>query len=153
MIICTVKPYYTDPLKAAWMAQEFGVFFLLDEFVCTKEKYIPKTDGSNGYITECEEWIQCKTKDSMVIIDSNLDKFIIHPDSLRIFEPQKGDLLSTNGEPRTKYLTFINKESCDIFLADGEEYHQGIREYNSYEYITEIILRDGKHFFMPEEEC
>lgn len=63
------KLYYTDPLKAAWMAREFGVKFEQDNF-------------SQG-----RDWLCGST------LYHGDAPYFIHPDSLSIFEPMEGDLV------------------------------------------------------------
>ena len=61
-----------------------------------------------------------------------LDDFYIHPDSYGIFEPKEGDWRAS-------------KDLTEIY------YHKGELDKDAYPKCTEIIMRDGKHFFMPKE--
>lgn len=65
-----MKPYFTDALAAAWMAKYFGVKFL----------------GNNPLVGN--DWAKNK------VLYYEAEKYYIHPDSLPIFEPQEGDVVS-----------------------------------------------------------
>lgn len=73
--------HYTDPLKAEWMAREFGV----------KMYATANNTPINGHVDDvylCE----------IFVCDTTI--YHIHPDSLHIFEPMEGDLaLSPSGAP------------------------------------------------------
>lgn len=121
------KLYYTDPLKAAYMAREFGVE------MCAAVK-----DELCGYIYSYNyggDWLSI-ILDSKGIRDSAWAKpenFHVLPEFHHIFEPQQGDI--------------------DSF---GAEYSRGVWFYGDYEQVydyAKIIMRNGKHFFMPEVEA
>jgi len=97
------KLYYDNPIKAAYMAREFSVRFV-------------DTNGIEVFLTP------------FIDIEDIRPKFI-HPDSLDIFEPKEGDLLTgKNGK-------------AVMFFDDRHESND-----------RQIILCDNKHFFMPKEE-
>ena len=119
-----MKLYYTDPLASAYMAREFGVEFLKDG-LCDEE-------------TQCYWKIHVNTKFynnavQLMLLDKHKIRFIIHPDSLHIFEPMNGDLVVNYTVDENLYYEW---DSRSIF-EDGEE----------------IIQRNGKAFFMPESEA
>lgn len=116
-----MRYYYNDRIKAAYMAREFGVKFINDL-------------DDDGFVEDH---------------GFGKDKYYIHPDCYEIFKPQVGDLLRMDNTPRTTYVTFIDDWDGEMFLADGEDYLEDIREYHGYEWITAIIQRQGKAFFEP----
>ena len=65
--------YYTDPLAAAWMAQKFGMRFLINGSEFTQEI---AREPSN---------------------DWGMANLYIHPGSLALLEPQVDDLVTVNG--------------------------------------------------------
>ncbi len=67
------KYFYTDPLKAAWMAREYGMEFISS---CTGDNI----DWANDF---CEVSPQ----------GWNCSKFYIHPDSLHILGPKVDDIM------------------------------------------------------------
>ena len=112
------KLHYTDPLKSAYMAREFGVEF----------------EGS----------------ESIRITDTILGKIVspivyhIHPNSLHIFEPIEGDVVSVVEDGTTTHYGILNEDK-HIFVSGG-----GLSP-NEYDDLK-IIKRNGKHFFMAEGE-
>jgi len=111
------KRYYDDALQAAWMAREFGVRI-------TTENGLDVANVAVGMAS--------RLNDSFVYHDP---PYHIHPDSLRLFEPIEGDLVTSWSFPdgiRSK--SGIQKS----LISKGRE--------------VKIIQRNGKAFFMPEEE-
>lgn len=145
------KYYYTDPLKAAWMAREFGVKIYA---------YINVIGGNNCRIGD----VDCKIhkeidEDPIMYLNPNdcfknprtlpyagwqhaVDKWYIHPDSLHILEPKVGDMCTNcDGEPAIVVPDSKLRRVGQIFLREALEWVG--KE-------AEIIQRDGKAFFMPE---
>lgn len=123
MIMEAKKLYYTDPLKAAWMAREFGVVFISS---CTDDTL----DWENDF---CEVSPQ----------GWNCSKLYIHPDSLSIFEPMEGDV----GESEDGQLVEFRKgEWVQIDGHDLAQYHPPVGKIS-------IIRRDKKSFEAPEEQA
>lgn len=128
--------YYDCPLKAAYMAKEFGV-----RLVC-----YPTKDQAAEYGTE-KPWDWGSTcdvdgnpeiemlSDALKYLDDITDKIYIHPDSMDMFKPKCGDMCSASlpGDPILHTFPWPREDKI------GYELH-------------EIIKRDNKHFFMPEEE-
>lgn len=126
------KLYYKDPLKAAYMAREFGVQILIEN-----EKY-EEDNGQDPYKYIADWYIICEQKKFYK------DEGNIHPDSYDIFKPKGGDIGIGIGEYNYIYCyeddnTGWGTEDCSpqLFAKDDK---------------IEKILRDGKHFFMPEIE-
>jgi hypothetical protein len=91
----TKRFFYTDPLAAAWQAKHFGMYFLADRRSRRMTRAVLRIAGStNG-------------------------QFYIHPDSLRMLEPQVGDVYynSCNGsyhEVTEKGPPKLIEGSCEI---------------------------------------
>ena len=140
------KLYYTDPLAAAYMAREYAVKF---------QVLAPKGDGF-GWYDFAPDWKPFAMQDS---------KFYVHPDSLSVFEPQVGDLI-TDYE-RVSITDKADKEFPNKFcitktdeLFDLTCLYQFILTEENYDNAwscnhwggQKIIQRDGKPFFWPESE-
>ena len=167
------KYFYTDPLKAAWMAREFGVKIYA---------YINVIGGNNCRIGD----VDCKIhkeidEDPIMYLNPSdcfqnprtlpyagwqhaVDKWHIHTDSLHILETKEGDfvlLIFTGGI--YLHCTLI-KENVGIYshqdnLANDIKYPgknfplESLQEGSMWDRPSiEIIKRDGKAFFMPEVE-
>lgn len=100
-----MKYYYKDPLAAAWMAKHHGIKF----------------DNGDSLKSACE----------VAEMDENPIPFIIHPDSLHLLEPQKGDLCS------------FDFRGDEFYIYDGYEFGNLIKK---------IIQRNGIAFHWPEVE-
>jgi hypothetical protein len=80
------KLYYTDPLKAAMMARDFGVKYTAGRPVYDKYE---QEDYYNFFEHECDGYPECPTRE--YIRPQGLTKWHIHPDSYHIFELKEGD--------------------------------------------------------------
>lgn len=120
------KYFYTDPLAAAWMVKNFGmklqsinngpVQFSMDE-----ESEIPKYE----MIGEMEDKYGWEV----------INKAYIHPDSVHLLEPQKGDRLLWRGYGRTEWKY---EEAYTHTTMKGWEFL--------------ILQRNDKAFMWPESE-
>jgi len=118
------KLYYTDPLKAAYMAREFGVKLLFIEHY-----------GDDKWETEITWEGIIKTAARYGIGTYELSRLYVHPDSLDIFKPKEGDLVT------------IRK---DDFGATPFVFRGDLSDWDTFE--RHVLFRDKKHFFMPEDE-
>ena len=98
--------YFTDPIKALYMMQEFGVKISREDIFS----------------------ILCAIRDNRVDL-----KFYVTKESESIFEPIKGDKMWINLEKAGEKIYTFSK---------GALYWRNAK----------IIMRNGKHFFMPEVE-
>lgn len=122
--------YYIDPLKAAWMAREFGVEFFWE---------LSRMDGLKL-----------------------IDRYVVHPDSLHIFEPMEGDVVfmtalgggfgvglynvCLDGEDiYDNHICISNIKSKDSVMESGDMWGSL--------FLGEIVQRNNKAFFMPETEA
>lgn len=126
--------HYTDPLQAAFMARDYGVKFT-------------------------SQMLFQRIRRGEILSVSDGEKYIVAPESEHIFQPQVGDV-----------VTFKTDDGCLCVDAVEQVYFQGDE---SYPYVgngdtviqlcashpdwihaadTKIIQRNGKAFFMPEEE-
>lgn len=109
----TRRFFYTDPLAAAWMAKHFGM-----EFTAPVTGRIEPSDVGTAMFA----------------------RGYVHPESLHLLEPRKGDLV----------------EGCDPF---GPHHQSGIFQIEVSHLarldLTEanrILQRDGRPFHWPESE-
>lgn len=105
------RAYYDDPLKAAYMAKYFGMWF-------TRESY---------HITLCD------ILDS--IYEADPAPCYIHPDSLHLLEPKNGDVIIINNGYHTPYaanyrLAPETRRSTikRIIERDGKTFHWPVFE-------------------------
>ena len=123
--------YYDDPLAAAYMCQNHHVAFLKGTIY----------DDVKG--VAARPTITATTAafmSSRVVLDTHDNpnhKYIIHPDSLHIFEPQEGDVVQVWSSPSKAHYSVKYKRLTT--KAVGEN-------------ISAIIQRNGKPFFMPKEQ-
>ncbi len=142
-----MKYYYTDPLKAAWMAKEFKLNFQIPHLY-KDEDYgmlnvmalqVDASDDETAHYIEAER----NNGDSFVFEgcdeeDRYSGKYYIHPDYHDLLKPQAGDLLQNGGGGIIEVM------------SDGTLFNVlGIYKDTD----VEIIQRDGKAFFMPEVEA
>jgi len=139
----TRQYHYDCPLRAAYMAKEFGVNLGIDEV------RDPETNNLVDYTLE--------------IIDSDLHwkdctKFTIHPDSLHIFEPRVGDLCKINvnddiaSEVSHDFCLWRDSEGGGCYSFPLKIHNKdGKLEFRDFVYRDLIIVqRNNKPFFMPE---
>lgn len=122
---CKMKYFYTDSLKAAWMARVFEVPILVENL-----KYEPH-NGTDPY-----KW---STNTTGIIDWWHEGK--INPDYYHLFKPEVGDVIIDNhGEPRL--ITEVRNDEVIWYSEESFDWC----------YITnvQIIQRNGKAFFMPE---
>lgn len=133
-----LKMYYTDQIAAAYMAREFGVKF----------------EESISFLTAQGWQDQLRDLHPEKLMDDDfapsLGRYYIHPDSLPIFEPMVGDLVTAKND-FVQYVAFVEKEG----LAKCN-YHQPmviLKQDGQCPFkVTSIIQREGKPFFWPEVE-
>lgn len=152
--------YYTCPIKASYMAKEFGVRIYLD--IAKKSgksissiqypievpnlgtnrfqlKIFAKTDGSNE---NDFEWEDTGEQEYLTYTDAE-DKLYVAPESENIFELEQGDI----GIERNLHST----ETC-YFGGKYWAYQNEELQTKPHQQRVKIIYRDGKEFFMPEVE-
>ncbi len=112
------KYYYDDPLAAAYMAREFSVVY--------------------HYSHRTYNWSDI----NWLLLIENQEEFIIHPDSLHIFDPKEGDLVN--------FITKIGYVDHCGQIAQNE--WNEVVCYNIKTDDYKIIQRDGKSFFWPKIE-
>jgi hypothetical protein len=118
--------YYTDPLKAAWMAREHG-FDL----------------RTNNCRSPLPLWIFGRW------IENKWDKkAVVAPESLPLLEPMEGDLASFGASVFGWKIAVVAKETNFPQTAISLEYAKQLHKEGK----IEIIQRNGKAFFTPESE-
>lgn len=144
--------FFDCPIKAAYMAKEFGVEICLDipkyagKSISSIEykieipnlginkfvpKILPKTDGSNEYETN---WEDTGKQDYLSFPRSN-EKFYVAPESEAIFEPKEEDITIHKNGISAGYFSKEYGNWCRINARK-----------------LEIIMRDGKQFFAANRE-
>ena len=124
-----MKKYYDDPLIAAYMCREFGVK------VC-----LLNTESPDPLFSLSDLAYAIKVQSMGVVIKEN---YYIHPDSLHIFEPQVGDLITQDGDSFCHKVVSVGDNEQPVCFYTGVLYEP---------YWSDIIQRNGKHFFMPMDE-
>lgn len=131
------RHFYTDPLAAAWMAKHFGMKFNHPE----SDKFAPigTSDAVDAFINGQQE-------------DG---RFMVHPDSLHLLEPQKDDLLHIVRGFCSHFkvvadVAKANRKNVSGVWAGGEHWDITTKEPL---HDWEIIQRNGKAFHWPESEA
>ena len=145
------KLFYTDPLKAAYMAREFGV-----TITAPVQNIMGELEQSeHGIPMWCWGRIieqRAKILPLRAAKESLHHRYIVKSDSDHIFEPKEGDVLKLtldlimdeyDGEAPT--ISPIVKYMCTDL---GWDELPTIRKASK----VEIIMRNDKPFFMPEKE-
>lgn len=142
------KLYYTNPLIAAYMAEEFEIRYLDND---GNDIWFHHVDTSFGYsLQKAKLLFQSKENNAKASIFhpeltfNTQRKAYIHPDSLDIFEPKIWDVVEWDG---IMYGDVIGKNENIIGIQHGKSdvYMVDINE------IT-ILQRNNKPFFVPENE-
>ena len=118
-----MKLFYTDPLIAGYMAREFGIRFDL---------YKGGTLVIKGDVWSVEG--ECT--------------FYVDPDQHQLFKVIDGDVVEFKGVsvPDLRPLDYSLVSEGDVYA--NEQHWSVDKEIHN----VKIIMRDGKHFFMPEVE-
>ncbi len=142
------KYFYADPLKAAWMAKEFGIKFGL---------------GVQDKRDNISYWSVMPIDDSILTwpkLELNTEQFniryFINSNSEVMLSPQLGDIIEFHypiDNENNKQICMVVQDSC----LDIPVYEQGleidwIRKHPEDIEEYKIIQRDDKAFFMPEIE-
>ncbi len=128
------KYFYTDPLKAAWMGQEFGFNF----YQLCEARNNPKI-GNNLLRYE--------------VSNREIKYYIIQLDSHNLLKPQVGDVFLDVRDAKPPFAAHV----CDGLLnVKDEGLKISYNDINSGGFVpvayVEIIQRNGKAFFAPEIE-
>ncbi len=127
-----MRYYYINPLKAAWMAKEFGFKFGM---------------GSNPFINTGLGGFIALSVDSLANAGWG-EPIYLHPDSIPLLQPQVGDLylyFCPDGFAKTGFVHDIYDLNCDKGMVVNHHYHAGVIP-------SRIIERNGKAWFNPEVE-
>lgn len=131
-----MKAYYRCPLQAAYMNKEFGVEF---------KDANPKT-GTEAWLGK--------------FLYREVETYYIHPDSMSVFEPQVGDMITQKDDDGIQELSGWVGDKDDeglviySFLQNGKPVAKGrsIMDHIMFEDVEMIIQRDNKPFFWPQFE-
>ena len=132
------KYYYDCPIQALYMNKEFGVRF----YTSFKSDVLDKKLSFHVDIRDiCNVLIELLGIYNPLLSDN---KIYVAPESEFNFEPKEGDL----GQMKAEGARFFVKYNES--LKEWKEWHCG--GYYSDKNGSEIIYRNGKHFFNPKEE-
>jgi hypothetical protein len=142
-----IRYYYDCPLIAAYMAKYFDMNFIkegiIDEVSHVAYQIIPFEDFGTGGVS-----LQCNT-------GKIKRKFIIHPESVHLLEPQDGDLILFEGdcpEGSDIYPMYWNK---DYKIGEFDGMWGRITYQDSDNFVGcffEITRRNCMPFLMPKKE-
>lgn len=140
----TNKLYYSNPIHAAYMAQEFGVMFRVRESQNVKR-------GVPAKHSTVKRWVDVSNPFSVASDHYKNKRLWVHPDGLDIFEPREGDMVRVPViDSETKEFLHHDVGMCggsgDIVKEWGDDIGWSILD------IDAIIQRDNKPFIMPEIE-
>lgn len=126
--------YYTCPIKALYMMKEFGVKFYNRTLICV--------EGVEDY----PELSMC-FKDT----EREINQFgnILVKESEHIFEPQENDV---DNEGYIYGKTNIINTMTSKFDYSVEGWVKCVDDCYNQKNFSKTYIRNGKHFFMPEEE-
>ena len=120
-----MKHFYTNLLAAAWMMDEFDMQF------CRKDGV--KLQGDSG-----------------VLLSVAWDRYYVHPDSIHLLTPQRGDLVLASYYHKTNYVyRLVTNVFKDGFEVGGFSRY-GFGEAIDGREIHKIIQRNGVAFIAPE---
>lgn len=132
--------YYICPIKAAYMSKEFGVNFKQWLYPSVHSTKVELCDVSFLDIVREIEYSEEDTKEGKF-----RNRYIVARISESIFEPKKAD-----------FILLPDIESFVVIDEVKKVFDNGNIETVSYQRPFEkgkqIIMRDNKHFFMPEVE-
>lgn len=138
-----MKYYYTDPLKAAWMSEKFGVRFLVD---APEKEWLSMTAVyASDYNKDVDGAISG-------IIHAFSGRIYVHTDDYGVFEPKDGDMCDYTWDQaclRSRAYKEDYRTNCLAVVGHYEVVK--FKEKAGY-YLNEIIKRNGTAFFMPEVE-
>lgn len=121
-----MRYYYTDPLAAAWMAKYFGMKFTHGQ-------------GFEIYLSPHESWSGWYYTQSGIRVHRHPNETLyIHPDSVKLMEPQVGDILSVR--------SVLGKDKKPYYFYE----YKGLASLPD---IWKIIQHNGIAFMWPEVEA
>lgn len=149
-----MKLFYSDPLKAAYMALNYEIKFI--GHYAGWRPCLDTTEDGRYRVSYNPEWWKNNIQKLLNIgtkkdVEGNPLRFYIHPDSYAIFKPKVGDYVTKQIE-KYHFPTWIS-----AIAPDGTFYSAGFDSMRQYEgniadKNLKIIQRNGKAFFMPEIE-
>lgn len=127
------KYYYDCWIQALYMMREFDVKFFTKGFLNIESDFL-----------EMELGYHLTIRDIYGKLANDYTKIYVAPESEHIFEPKEGDLGQMKAEGARFFVKYREGSK------EWKEWHGG--GYYSDKNGSDIIYRDGKHFFMPKEE-
>lgn len=135
------RMFYTDPLKAAWMERDYGVKL-------TTKGDLPLVNVGIGMASE-----------SHMGFIYHQPPYYVHPDSEHIFQPQVGDIVVFSADDGSLCVDAVEQVYFDgdesyPYTGDSGTVIQLCASHPDWLHARKarIIQRNGKAFFMPENE-
>jgi len=125
-----MKLFYTDALKSAWMAREFGVKFNGSDSLHSDLEW--RANSGWWSLQSSEDYRDQK-------YDCGGEKFLVHKDSEHIFKPQEWDI----GRDKINGALCMHKWVGSFHLWTSYDPSEGITD------DIEIILRNNTAFHAP----
>lgn len=122
------KYFYSDPIKALYMMKEFGVKC---EANCDELEESYDFDGWGVDVETISDLLE-------IFAENYPEEIFVKTECKSIFEPKKGDQGRYQTRLGVSYVHFNGEQWVGHAVNVKEK--------------LEIIMRDGKHFFMPEEK-
>jgi hypothetical protein len=144
--------FYTDAIAAAYMAKHFGMKFGIKHNGKIAWNCISEALNNNS-------WGPLATPDDILDPISRHECLYIHPDSLHLLEPQKGDKVSYSwgqtdeGWDEVKAIVSSGDEG---YAVTGNGERCVLIDSGDYPYIsriTRIFQRNGLPFMWPQGEA
>lgn len=127
------KYYYDCPIQALYMMREFDVEFFTKGHLNIESDFL-----------EMELGYHLNIRDIYGKLANDHTKIYVASESEHIFEPKEGDLGQMKAEGARFFVKYSERSK------EWKEWHGG--GYYSDKNGSDIIYRDGKHFFNPKEE-
>lgn len=135
-----MRYFYTDPLKAAWMAKHFNIAFMEDTTLDSTPDDARNVCLDTAYEADCG-WGRVEN-----------GKYYIEPDCYGMLKPQVGDIVTWTLNHGDDDEELVIKK----VLQDGQVDIKWITHFfndNQFcRYNRKITQRYGKVFFTPETE-
>lgn len=136
--------YYTDPLAAAWMARHHGMNLYLGNL----ENGDFDAYGPRRPHMLVEDWEYRNNPNTFL---EPVSRVYIHPDSLRLLEPQVGDKLEYGDcDPKHVLTVWSDKDFRAGAHKISESYAVELHDNGT---LGRIIQRNGVAFHWPEKEA
>jgi hypothetical protein len=134
--------FYTDPLAAAWMSKHFGMETYIGHLPDNYDAYGP---SNWHHCVDDYRYRQEKLRQPPPL-------FYVHPDSLKLLEPQTGDLVEDTGLKGV--WPVYGTVAVFVFPIESADAAIGVNSWCTPAKTSamRIVRRNGIAFHMPESE-